>query len=172
MFQRLDSFGLHMFEQPLGFDDLSDHALLARQVDTPVCLDESMTSLERARRAVELKSCRWVNIKPGRVGGLTTAVQIHDFFQSASIPCWVGGMLESAVGGRHCAALATLENFRYPADLFPSSKFYRQDLAEPHFAFSRPWEFDLDGVAGVGAAPHPKRLAHHTVQKVDIRPLG
>ena len=169
MFEKLDRFNLAMFEQPLGFDDLHDHADLQRRVKTPICLDESINSVDRARQAIALKSCRWANIKPGRVGGLTNAVEIHNLFEAASIPCWVGGMLESAVGGLHCAALATLPNFRYPADIFPSSKFYVEDLSEPPLVFSKPWQFTLPERPGVGAFPNPQRLKQLTVQHVSIR---
>ncbi|MBI4025940.1 MAG: o-succinylbenzoate synthase [Verrucomicrobia bacterium] len=168
MFENLDRFNLAMFEQPLGFDDLNDHADLQRRVKTPVCLDESITSPDRARQAAALKSCRWVNIKPGRVGGLTQAVKIHNLLQAAAIPCWVGGMLESAVGAMHCAALATLPNFQYAADIFPSTRFYAEDLSEPPLAFSSPWKFTLPEKPGVGARPHPERLRELTVQRAVI----
>ncbi|HEY3128732.1 MAG TPA: o-succinylbenzoate synthase, partial [Acidobacteriota bacterium] len=131
MFENLDALRMAMFEQPLGFDDLNDHAELQQRIKTPICLDESIRSLDHARQAIALGACRWVNIKPGRVGGLTWALRIHDLFQTASIPCWVGGMLESSVGALHCLALATLPNFRYPADIFPFTKFYAEDLADP-----------------------------------------
>jgi O-succinylbenzoate synthase len=131
LFQQVDRFHLAMIEQPLQHDDLIDHARLQQQIETPVCLDESMTSPRRAEQAIAMKSCRYVNVKPGRVGGLTPAVEIHNICQAAGLPCWVGGMLESAVGAAHCTALAMLDNFTYPADIFPSSRFYHQDLADP-----------------------------------------
>jgi O-succinylbenzoate synthase len=168
MFKKLDRFNLAMFEQPLGFDDLLDHAELQTNVQTHICLDETINSVDRARQAITSKSCRWANIKPGRVGGLTQAVKIHDLFQSVSIPCWVGGMLESAVGGLHCAALATLPNFKYPADIFPSSRFYVEDLSDPPLAFSAPWKFTLSETPGVGASPNPTRLEKLTVQKAGV----
>lgn len=130
LFRQVDDIGLAMIEQPLQHDDLVDHARLQSRIRTPVCLDESMTSVRRAEQAIELKSCQYVNIKPGRVGGLTPAVAIHDTCRAAGIPCWVGGMLESATGASICAALAMLDNFIYPADIFPSSRFYHQDLAQ------------------------------------------
>ncbi|MFH1923055.1 MAG: enolase C-terminal domain-like protein, partial [Planctomycetota bacterium] len=108
-----------------------DHAKLQRQIETPICLDESITSPDKTRKAIELGSCRWVNVKIGRVGGLTPAVAIHDMCRAAGIPCWVGSMLESAVGTRTNAALAMLDNFTYPADLFPTSRFYHRDLGCP-----------------------------------------
>ena len=132
MFRRIDEFGLAMIEQPLAHDDLLDHAKLQKEIQTPVCLDESITTLEKARKAIELGSCRYVNVKPARVGGLTIAKQIHDLCREKGIPCWIGSMLESAIGTRANAAMATLGNFTYPADLFPTSRFYHQDLGSPH----------------------------------------
>src|SRR5690606_32261467 len=105
LFRRVDEFELAMIEQPLQYDDLIDHARLQEAITTPVCLDESINSLDRARQSIGLGSCRFINIKPGRVGGLSVAVAIHDLCRQSGIPCWVGGMLESAVGGRICSAL-------------------------------------------------------------------
>jgi O-succinylbenzoate synthase len=144
LFRRVDEFNLAMIEQPLAHDDLVDHAKLQQAIRTPVCLDESITSPERAAQAIELGSCRYVNIKPGRVGGLTNAVAIHDMCRRAGIPCWVGGMLESAVGARLCVALAMLDNFTYPADIFPSKRFYADDLGRP----------ELELVPGPDGTPH------------------
>jgi o-succinylbenzoate synthase len=133
----VDDQGLTMIEQPLRHDDLVDHAELQATLRTPVCLDESLTGVAHARQAVQLQACRYANIKPGRVGGLTVARQLHHIFQAAGIPCWVGGMLESAVGACHCISLATLDNFTYPADIFPSSRFYVEDLADPPITLTR-----------------------------------
>lgn len=158
MFRKLDRFGLAMIEQPLAFDDLLDHARLQAAIETPVCLDESITSAAKARQAAEIKACRWVNIKPGRVGGLTNAVAIHDVCRDAGIPCWVGGMGESAVGARHCLALATLPNIKYPSDIFPTGRFYARDLSVPPMALSAPSEMQAPDVPGVGAEPDPEYL--------------
>lgn len=152
LFRKLDDFQLAMIEQPLGHDDLLDHARLQASIRTPVCLDESINSVARARQAIELKSCRWVNIKPGRVGGLTNAVAIHDLCRNAGIPCWVGGMLESAIGAQACIALAMLDNFTYPADIFPSSRFYVRDLAQPEVVLSR----GPDGSPRIRACEDPR----------------
>jgi O-succinylbenzoate synthase len=162
MFRALDRFELAMIEQPLGHDDLLDHAKLAKAIETPICLDESITSLDRARQAIELKSCRWVNIKPGRVGGLTNARAIHDLCRDSGVPCWVGGMLESAVGASFCIALATLDNFTYPADIFPSSRFYHEDLAEPAIELAPQAATPrvlVSNTPGIAAQPNPDRLA-------------
>ncbi len=162
---RLDEFQLAMIEQPLAHDDLHDHAQLQRQIATPVCLDESITGQRQTAQALALGSCRYVNVKPGRVGGLTNAVRIHDLCAAAGIPCWVGGMLESATGSAHCAALAMLDNFSYPADIFPSSRFYHEDLADPPLELHR----DAAGVPCVAAParlpePVPARLKARTLQ--------
>ncbi|MFO1092371.1 MAG: o-succinylbenzoate synthase [Planctomycetaceae bacterium] len=170
LFEKLDRFHLAMIEQPLQHDDVVDHAALQRRIKTPVCLDESVVSLDRARQAIELGSCRYVNIKPGRVGGLTNAVAIHNLCREAGIPCWVGGMLESAVGAAHCCALAMLDNFTYPADIFPSSRFYHEDLADPPLELDR----TADGTPCVRApldlpTPHPDRLKKLTIESAVLR---
>jgi O-succinylbenzoate synthase len=169
LFRQIDEFHLAMIEQPLSHDDLVDHARLQAEIQTPVCLDESIADARHARQAIALKSCRYVNIKPGRVGGLTNAKTIHDLCQAAGIPCWVGGMLESATGAAVCAALAMLDNFTYPADIFPSSRFYHQDLAE------RPLELTAlaDGTPAVAAfddipSPDPARLDMLCVARATI----
>jgi O-succinylbenzoate synthase len=112
-----------------------------------------------------------VNIKPGRVGGLTIALKIHNACQQAGIPCWVGGMLESAVGSSHCVALAMLPNFTYPADIFPSARFYHEDLADQPLELIRTSD-NQPGVTPFRSLPepHPQRLARQTIQRVVIEP--
>lgn len=168
LFRELDQFNLAMYEQPLGHDDLVDHAELQRQVKTPVCLDESINSVDRARQAIALGSCRYVNIKPGRVGGLTNAVAIHNLFHAAGIPCWIGGMLESAVGVAHCLAIATLPGCTYPADIFPSSRFYREDLGDPAAVLSGKSQMRASDGPGAGVTPNESRLERMTVEKAVI----
>ncbi len=169
MFQELDRYGLAMIEQPLAHDDVVDHATLQSQINTPVCLDESIVSLEKTRQAIDLGACRWVNIKVGRVGGLTNAIAIHDLCQAAAVPCWVGGMLESAIGQAHSTALATLPNMRYPADIFPSSRFYAQDLAMPQLFLDAPSQVRATAVPGIGCEPHPDQLRQHLVNQATVR---
>ncbi|MCA9163550.1 MAG: o-succinylbenzoate synthase [Planctomycetales bacterium] len=169
LFSAVDEFNLAMIEQPLVHDDLLDHAKLQQQIRTPVCLDESLTSVHRARQAIELGSCRYMNIKPGRVGGITNAVAIHDVARQAGIPCWIGGMLESAVGAAICVALAMLDNCTYPADIFPSSRFYHEDLASPPIEL-----IAVDGmphVAALDELPEPvaERLQRLSVQQAILR---
>ena len=168
MFKKLDQHSLAMIEQPLMHDDLVDHAELQRQIATPVCLDESITSPDRTRRAIKIKACQWVNIKPGRVGGITNALEIHRICEDAGIPCWVGGMLESAVGASICKALGTLSNMKYPADVFPSSRFYTEDLSAPEITLSGPSTMTLSDEPGIGAEPHPERLERQTVEKTTV----
>jgi O-succinylbenzoate synthase len=123
-----------------------------------------------ARQAIELGSCRFINVKPGRVGGLANALTIHDACRDAGIGCWVGGMLESATGAAQCAALAMLDHFTYPADIFPSRRFYAEDLSDPPLELHR----SADGVPSVRALdklpePVPARLARWTVEQCVIR---
>ena len=169
MFRRLDDYNLAMIEQPLNHDDLLNHAELARHIKTPVCLDESIASVHLAKQAIVLNSCDYVNIKPGRVGGLTNAKEIHDLCQKASVPCWVGGMLESATGGTICAALATLPNFVYPADIFPSDRYYEADLSDNPIVLSRDDE-DKPAIVVADKIPTPNsdRLAEWTLQSAVI----
>jgi O-succinylbenzoate synthase len=169
LFREVDELNLAMIEQPLQHDDLVDHAELQRSIRTPVCLDESLVTRRQAQQAIALGSCRYANIKPGRVGGLTNAVQIHNEFQRAGIPCWVGGMLESAAGASLCVALAMLPNFTYAADIFPSSRFYHQDLSDPPLELIRTKE-GLPGVRAPKELPEPNgdRLARVTVQTATL----
>ena len=116
-----------------------------------------------------MKSCQFVNIKPGRVGGLTNAVAIHDICQQAGIPCWVGGMLESATGSAQCVALSMLDNFTYPADIFPSARFYHEDLGDPPVALEK-----SNGIQHVRAfenLPEPveSRLAERTIERAVLQ---
>ncbi|MBL01734.1 MAG: o-succinylbenzoate synthase [Chloroflexi bacterium] len=140
-FKSIDKFQLAFIEQPLSYDDLFDHSKLAQSISTPLCLDESINSIERARQAIDLNACKYINIKPGRVGGLTNSIEINRLAENAGIPVWVGGMLESALGASVCIALATLSNFTYPGDLFPSDRFYKNDLCKPENKFDSPYIF-------------------------------
>jgi O-succinylbenzoate synthase len=143
LFQRLDPLGLLMIEQPLAWDDLVRHAELQRQIETPICLDESITRLERAEDMVALGSGRIINIKPGRVGGLASSVAIHQYTQARGIPVWCGGMLESGIGRAHNVALASLPNFTLPGDISPSHRYWQQDIVSPE------WTMDPEGMIAV-----------------------
>ena len=162
MFRELDHFGLAMIEQPLAHDDLIDHAELRRQMRTPICLDESITTAARVKQAARIGACDWVNIKHGRVGGLTNALAIHDLCRASGIKNWIGGMLESSVGQAFSIALASLGNVKYPSDIFPSSRFYSQDLGEPELALHAPSQVSALDRPGIGFKPNPKRLKELT----------
>jgi O-succinylbenzoate synthase len=169
MFKKLDSFQLEFIEQPLGHDDLLDHAELASSIQTPICLDESITGPRKAEQALQIGACQYMNIKPGRVGGLSNAVRIHDICAEEGVPVWVGGMLESALGGAICIELATLPNFTYPGDLFPSSRFYDRDLSQPENELTDRLTF-APFVHGL-PVPDPDLLAQYTIEHetVDAR---
>ncbi|OGU03524.1 MAG: o-succinylbenzoate synthase, partial [Gemmatimonadetes bacterium RBG_16_66_8] len=133
----LDAFGLLMIEQPLAWDDLVRHAELQRRLKTPICLDESITSVERAADMIALASGRIVNIKPGRVGGIAESKAIHDLCARHQVPVWCGGMLESGVGRAYNVALASLPNFTIPGDISPSARYWSQDIVSPEWTMDR-----------------------------------
>ena len=140
---QLDAFDLIMLEQPLGDDDLVRHAVLQRRMTTPICLDESITSVDRAEDMLSLGSGRIVNIKPGRVGGFTASKAIHDLCAAAGVPVWCGGMLESGIGRAYNVALASLQNFSLPGDLSPSARYWHRDVVNPE------WTMDDEGMVHV-----------------------
>jgi O-succinylbenzoate synthase len=159
---RLDDFMLAMVEQPLPADDLVGHAMVQEAVRTPVCLDEAITTPDQADMALELHSAKYVNVKPGRVGGLTPAIAIHDACHHDCTPCWVGAMPQSAVGARIGLALAAKENFTYPADYIPLGEPLAEDLAEPAAAARTGDEGTLRvplwSEPGIGIEPDRERL--------------
>lgn len=131
LLKQLDEFNLMMIEQPLAHDDIVDHAILQKQLKTPICLDESITSFDDARKAVKLGSCGIINIKIGRVGGITEAKRIHDYCEAHGIPVWCGGMLEAGIGRAHNIALTSLMNFVMPGDTAASSRYWYEDVIVP-----------------------------------------
>lgn len=166
----LDTLGLMMIEQPLTWDDLVRHAELQKRLRTPLCLDESITSLERAQDMVTLGSGRIVNIKSGRVGGFTSAIAIHDFCQESGVPVWCGGMLESGVGRAYNVAIASLPNFTLPGDVSPSARYWAHDIVSPE------WTMD-DGMVrvpldrpGIGVDVDADRIGALTVRTATLRP--
>jgi o-succinylbenzoate synthase len=167
---QLDELDLTMVEQPLAGDDLLRHARLQRQLRTPICLDESITSAERAEDMIALGSGQIVNIKPGRVGGFAASIAIHDICARAGIPVWCGGMLESGVGRAHNVALASLPNFSMPGDLSPSARYWKEDVVTPE------WTMGRDGLIqvpcdrpGLGVAVSHGRLVRLTVREERLR---
>ena len=167
-FKACDDLDLAMIEQPLGDTEWLSHAKLQKQIQTPICLDESIKSVGDFELALQLGSCKVLNIKYGRVGGLSIAVQLHDLARDAGVPCWVGGMLESAIGAGICIELATLPNFTYPNDIFESARFYRQDLTEPHTHLNPDCTFSPSTIPGIPYQILMERLTRFTRQKAAI----
>ena len=160
----LDAHDLMMIEQPLGHDDLLDHAKLQERIETPVCLDESIVTPEHARAAIELGSCRIVNIKAGRVGGLTAAVRIHDLCREHGLPVWCGGLLETGIGRAHNLALSTLPGFSLPGDVSASARYYEEDLVDPPFTLDPDGTIPVPDGPGIGVSVDQDRLAACTVR--------
>src|SRR5207247_1166627 len=160
-----------MIEQPLADDgrSLVNHAELQSRIETPVCLDESALSLAHVKAAIQMKACRVINIKVARVGGLTASRDIQAYCAQHSVPCWVGGMLETAIGGAICAELATLPNFTYAGDIFPSSYFYQDDLGKPEIVLSGRGEIATSRVPGIAQEPDPDLLKRWTVDHASFR---
>ena len=158
---RLDDFRLAMVEQPLAADDLVGHAMVQESLRTPICLDEAITTVDQAAIALELHSGKFVNVKPGRVGGITPAIAIHDCCHEECTPCWVGAMPQSAIGARLGYALAAKTNFTYPADLSPPPEFLADDVAEapqPVRNADGKLQIALWPEPGIGVDPDPQRL--------------
>jgi O-succinylbenzoate synthase len=163
LLKRLDAFGLTMIEQPLAHDDIFDHRKLQAQLETPICLDESIHSPAHAAAAIELGSCRIINIKPGRVGGLQASRRIHDICAQHGLPVWCGGMLETGIGRAHNVALASLPNFRLHSDISESARYYHQDLVAPEFVLKADSTLSVPDGPGIGVTVLPERLAAATL---------
>ncbi|RIJ66934.1 o-succinylbenzoate synthase [Rummeliibacillus sp. POC4] len=164
LLKQLDEFNLTMIEQPLASDDIIDHATLQKQLKTPICLDESIHSLEDARKAVELGSCGIINIKIGRVGGLTESKKIHDYCESKGIPVWCGGMLESGIGRAHNVAITTLSNFIMPGDTAGSERYWERDIIDPEVIVENGY-ITVPDEPGIGYEPNLERIEKFTVNK-------
>jgi O-succinylbenzoate synthase len=167
LLRELDALDLMMIEQPLGYEDLRDHARLQEELATPICLDESIRSLQDAALALELGACRIVNIKPGRVGGSSSARAIHDLCLTHDVPVWCGGMLESGIGRAHNVALATLPGFTLPGDISASSRYWRQDLVEPEFELVD-GTLTLPDAPGMGVTPRLELIDALTVRRETV----
>jgi o-succinylbenzoate synthase len=168
--QRLDDLHLMMIEQPLAHDDLVRHAELQRRLRTPICLDESITSVEKAEDMISIGAGRIINIKPGRVGGFAQSRAIHDLCVRNGIPVWCGGMLESGVGRAYNVALASLPGFTIPGDLSPSARYWEEDVVKPE------WTMDENGIVhvpadrpGIGVDLNVARVDNLTVRTQVLR---
>jgi O-succinylbenzoate synthase len=165
--RELDELDLMMIEQPLAHDDYLDHARLQGEIETPICLDESIRSVRDAALALELGACRIINIKPGRVGGLSSAKAIHDLCVEHEIPVWCGGMLESGVGRAHNVALAALPGFTLPGDISASRRYWDEDIVAPEFVLDGGTVSVPDG-PGIGVEVREDLLEAWTVRKADF----
>lgn len=164
----LDRFDLLLIEQPLQEDDLVDHAALARRLRTPVCLDESITSLKAAADALALGSASVINIKAGRVGGYLEAVRIHDLCREAGVPVWCGGMLETGIGRAANAALAALPGFTLPGDVSASDRFYTRDIVTDPIVLED-GHVRVPTGPGLGIDIDPIALDDVTIDRVELR---
>ena len=165
----LDEFGLLMIEQPLAYEDIWDHAKLKPMLKTPICLDESIHGPYQARVAVEMEACQIVNIKQGRVAGLTRARQVHDICEKAGIGVWCGGMFETGVGRALIVALAGLPNFIYPSDISASARYYRRDIIDPEFSLNPDGTISVPQGPGLGVEVNEKVLDGYTLAREVIR---
>ena len=164
----MDDYRLLLIEQPLGYDDIFDHAKLQRELKTPICLDESIHSLADAQAALELGSCRIINIKPARVGGFTESKRIHDLCAARGAPVWHGGMLESGIGRAGNVALASLPNFTLPGDISASKRYFAQDIVEPEFQVAADGTMAVPTQPGIGVQVMQDRLERVTVRREEF----
>ena len=148
--QPLDNLDLLLIEQPLAQDDLWDHHILQEKFKTPLCLDETIISARHARQAIEMDACRIINIKAGRVGGLSEALAIHNLCYTAGVPVWCGGMLETGIGRAANLALASLPNFLLPGDISATDRYYAQDITHERFTLNSDSTIDVPTAPGLG----------------------
>ena len=163
--KNLDNYNLTMIEQPLADDDIVDHSILQKEIKTPICLDESILSVDDARRAIYLKSCKIINIKPGRVGGLYASKQIHDLTQKQGLTVWCGGMLETGIGRAFNIAVSSLSNYKHPADMSPVNFFYKDDLVKDSFIVDNKGFINVPQKPGLGYEIDTKKIEKYTVDK-------
>jgi o-succinylbenzoate synthase len=167
--KKFDEFGLLMIEQPLWHDDIFHHAKLQRELKTALCLDESIHHARDAETAIELKACRIINIKVGRVGGLSEAIAVHNICQQNQIPVWCGGMLETGIGRAVNIALSTLPNFKLPGDVSASSRYWAEDITDPEIKITPRGTILVGNSAGTGYVPKTNLIEKLTVRKDVLR---
>jgi O-succinylbenzoate synthase len=167
-----DRFHLLMIEQPLWADDFYFHAMLQQRLDTSICLDESIRNRRDSLAAIEMESCRIINIKLGRVGGFSEAIAIHNATQERGIPVWCGGMLESGIGRSHNIAMSTLENFSLPGDVSASSRYWAEDIIEPEVTVSSAGEIHVPNTPGRGFEIRTDLVERLTVRKEEIKAMA
>jgi o-succinylbenzoate synthase len=166
-----DNFDLLMIEQPLWHDDFYFHSMLQKRLNTPICLDESIGNRRDALAAIEMESCKIINIKLGRVGGFSEAIAVHNAAQERGVPVWCGGMLESGIGRAHNIALSSLENFSLPGDVSASARYWKEDIIEPEVTVEPNGEITIPDVPGRGFEVRMDLIEKLTVRKEEIRAL-
>jgi O-succinylbenzoate synthase len=165
----MDDLSLLLIEQPLDEDDLWDHHKLQKQFQTPICLDESILSPRHARQAIEMEACRVINIKAGRVGGLSQGIAIHDLCREQGIPVWCGGMLETGVGRASNLALASLPGFSLPGDISASERYYQHDITNERFTLNPDSTIDVPSGSGLGVTLDEKALKRFTLAEITLK---
>ncbi|MCO6452045.1 MAG: o-succinylbenzoate synthase [Caldilineales bacterium] len=166
--QALDAFEPMMIEQPLAYEDIYFHSLLQRQIHAPISLDESIHTPQHAQTAIALKACGNINIKPGRMGGPSAAVQVHDICQAAGMPVWHGGMLETGIGRAANLAMASLPNFTLPGDLSASDRYFHEDVVDPPAALNPDGTVDVPAGPGIGVDVRLDVIERFTREKLVI----
>ena len=169
LLKRLDDYNLMMIEQPLAAGDLVDHSKLQSEINTPICLDESILTVADARHAHELGSCRIINIKLGRVGGHTEARSIQQFCAELATPVWCGGMLESGIGRAHNIAMSALEGFTMPGDVSASARYWHEDIIEPPVTVSPRGTITVQAGPGIGYEVNERRLESLVKRREEVR---
>jgi len=164
-----DQFKLLMIEQPLWYDDFYFHSMLQKRLETAICLDESIRNRRDALAAIDMESCRILNIKVGRVGGFSEAIAVHNVAAERGIPVWCGGMLETGIGRAHNIALSSLENFSLPGDVSASARYWAEDIIEPEVTVSAKGEIAVPRGIGCGFAVRRDRIEALTVRRQTLR---
>ncbi len=164
----LDEMNLMMIEQPLAWDDIAMHANLQKELKTPICLDESIFHAEHATAAMSLGAAKIINIKPGRVGGLSESIKIHDVCDAHGIPVWCGGMLETGIGRAYNVALASKSNFTIPGDTSPSCRYWAADIVSPEWVMTPDGMMNVPTGIGLGVAIDHDKINHATIFKEEM----
>jgi O-succinylbenzoate synthase len=169
LFKEMDEFNLMMIEQPLAHDDIFDHAQLQKQLETPVCLDESIRSNADAEHAIQLGATRIINLKLGRVGGHAQAKKVERVCRENNIPVWCGGMLESGIGRAHNIGMATLEGFTLPGDVSASARYWQEDIIDPPVTVTARGTIVAPQKPGLGFEINRRRIDALTIRKETIQ---
>jgi O-succinylbenzoate synthase len=167
----LDDLDLLLIEQPLFEDDIWDHRVLQEQFQTPICLDESVISPRHARYAIEMGACSIINIKPGRVGGLSQGIEIHDLCRVQNMPVWCGGMLETGVGRASNLAIASLPGFSLPGDISASDRYFPRDITHERFSLNPDSTIDVSDAPGLGVTIDDEALQKFTLAKLELQAM-